>query len=254
MSDAAVSLSVNVDHVATLRQARGSVYPDPVEAVRLAEAAGAHGITIHLREDRRHINDDDVARIRQMCTTPLNLEMAATDEMLAIAIQTHAELVTLVPERREERTTEGGLNVADANVARVTKCLQDAGLKVSLFIDPSEAAVRGSVALGADAVEFHTGDYAHVKSAEAGHAELTRIGAAATLARKLSPTILIAAGHGLTRDNTEALVARVPEIQELNIGHALISDAVFEGLPNAVQTFLSAIELGVARRAASESK
>lgn len=246
--DTPVALSLNVDHVATLRQARGSSYPDPVDAVRLAEQAGVHGITIHLREDRRHIQDHDVARIRKICSTPLNLEMAATDEMLEIAIATQADLVTLVPERREERTTEGGLVVDDKNVARVTQALQAEGLKVSLFIDPSQVSVESSVALGVDAVEFHTGEFAHADCEETARSELQKIAEAARLSRQLSQTMLIAAGHGLTRHNVAALIAMVPEIEELNIGHALIADAVFEGIPSAVAAFLAEIENGVSRR------
>jgi len=227
-------LGVNVDHVATLRNARGGTHPDPVAAARLAEEAGADGITAHLREDRRHVKDDDMRRIRAECGLPLNFEMAATEEMqrIALAIQPHA--VCLVPESRQELTTEGGLNVAAGHNALSTFIppLRAADIRVSLFIDPDEAQIRAARAVGADVVELHTGTYANAVGAAQAR-ELERLRAAARLADELG--LEVHAGHGLTFDNVEA-VAAIPEIVELNIGHFLIGDAVFEGLAKSIHT------------------
>lgn len=227
-------LGVNVDHVATLRNARGGTHPDPVAAARLAEEAGADGITAHLREDRRHVKDDDMRRIRAECGLPLNFEMAATEEMqrIALAIQPHA--VCLVPESRQELTTEGGLNVAAGRNALSTfiPSLRAADIRVSLFIDPDEAQIRAARAVGADVVELHTGTYANAVGAAQAR-ELGRLCAAARLADELG--LEVHAGHGLTFDNVEA-VAAIPEIVELNIGHFLIGDAVFEGLAKSIHT------------------
>lgn len=240
-----VHLHVNVDHVATLRQARGTAYPDPVQAALRCERAGAHGITVHLREDRRHIQDRDVEALRASVTTVLNLEMAATDAMVAIAERLRPDVVTLVPERREERTTEGGLDVASqvARLGSVCSRLDAAGIRVSLFIDPDDAQVRASAAIGAGSVELHTGDYCDAKD-EARDDELSRLADAASLAARIAPEMKVAAGHGLTSENLVALVARVPEIVELNIGHALVSDAIFVGLDAAVVRYLEAIAEG----------
>jgi len=240
-----VRLHVNVDHVATLRQARGTAYPDPVEAAALCERAGAHGITVHLREDRRHIQGRDVEVLRERVTTLLNLEMAATDEMVTIASRVRPDLVTLVPEKRQERTTEGGLDVARARdaVGRAIERLGAAGIPVSLFIDPDESQVRASVELGARSIELHTGDYANASGTDAER-ELKALADAATLARTVSAEIHIAAGHGLTLGNTPPLVSRVAEVVELNIGHALVSDAVFLGIEGAVRAYLEAIAKG----------
>jgi pyridoxine 5-phosphate synthase len=239
----AIRLHINVDHVATLRNARGTRYPDPVFAAALCEQAGADGITAHLREDRRHIRDDDMERLRGAVTTLLNMEMAATDEMIAIAERIRPDVITLVPERRLERTTEGGLDVAGQRTA-VEKALlmaRRAGIKVSLFIAADEATVRLARELGAEQIELHTGDYCH-KPDRTG---LERLARAARLAHDLG--LAVAAGHGLTRHNV-ALVAAIAEVEELNIGHAVIADAVFAGLPQAVGDFRSAIERGIRLR------
>jgi pyridoxine 5-phosphate synthase len=243
-------LHVNVDHVATLRQARGTSYPDPVEAALRCERAGADGITVHLREDRRHIQDRDVEVLRRTVKTVLNLEMAATDEMVAIAERVRPELVTLVPERREERTTEGGLDVAGqrARIAQIKERLDAAGIRLSLFIDPEEAQLVASAALGAGSVELHTGDYCDAHGEAEREAELERLARGAALARELAPSMSVAAGHGLTSRNVVPLLARVPEIVELNIGHALVADAVMEGIDCAVARYLGAIAEGVRAR------
>ena len=237
-------LHINVDHVATLRNARGTTYPDPVEAARLCLEAGAHGITAHLREDRRHIRDDDVERLRGTVRSLFNLEMASTDEMIAIACRVRPDVVTLVPERREERTTEGGLEVAKASpsLRAHVDALRAAKIKVSLFVAPDLAQVEASRAIGAEQIELHTGEYAHSHGDVAVEKrELARLQAAATRGRELG--LEIAAGHGLTTSNVGALVA-IPELVELNIGHAVIADAVFAGLPGAVRAMLAAIDKG----------
>ncbi len=237
-------LHINVDHVATLRNARGTSYPDPIEAARVCLDAGAHGITAHLREDRRHIRDADVERLRNVLRTTFNLEMAATDEMIVIACAVQPDVVTLVPERREERTTEGGLEVANATGAlrKHIEQLHGADIKVSLFIAPDLAQVEASRALGVEQIELHTGEYAHAAGDAAAEArELARLAAAATRGRERG--LEIAAGHGLTTRNVPALLT-IPEIVELNIGHAVIADSVFTGLPNAVRAFLAAMAKG----------
>jgi pyridoxine 5-phosphate synthase len=229
-------LGVNIDHVATIRNARGGRHPDPLRAAHIAVEAGADGITAHLREDRRHISDEDIARLKNELTAPLNLEMAATDEMLAIALRHLPNACCLVPERREERTTEGGLNVAGggAQLQRVVGELQAAGVRVSLFIEPDPAAVEASRAIGADIVELHTGAYCE-RALEGNDAavarELERIATAARLA--YAAGLEVHAGHGLTFD-TVGPVARMPQIVELNIGHFLIGEAIFVGLAQAV--------------------
>lgn len=235
-----IRLHVNVDHVATVRKARGTRYPDPLEAAFLCERAGAHGITVHLREDRRHIEDDDVIRLRNSIHSVLNLEMAPTDEMTAVAASVKPDLVTLVPERREERTTEGGLDLVahERTVARVIEALVARGVPVSLFIDPDSAQVDKAKSLGARTVEFHTGDYAHAQGANIGP-ELERLHTAARFAAELG--LEVAAGHGLTRTNVGPLVRAVPQIQELNIGHAIVSDAIMVGMDAAVRAFLREI-------------
>ena len=231
-------LGVNVDHVATLRQARGVGYPSPLEAVLLCEKAGADGITIHLREDRRHIQDSDVYEIAEQLTTRLNLEMAATSEMLSIAHKVKPYWVCLVPEKRAELTTEGGLDVAGqiSHLKPYIQDLQAKGINVSLFIDPDEEQISAAVACNADAIELHTGTYAElglVGNIDAQKTELERIKQAVTIAKDLDNQLLINAGHGLTRDNVNA-IAQIDGIYELNIGHALIADAVFVGLAQAV--------------------
>ncbi len=231
-------LYVNIDHVATLRQARRGDEPDPVAAARLCENAGADGITVHLREDRRHIQDDDVERLAPAVRTVLNLELAATDEMVALALRLRPDQVTIVPERRAEVTTEGGLDVRRGGdrLARHVATLRDAGLRTSLFIAPDAATVRASADLGVAAVELHTGPYAHASGDPAPLAALT---AAATLAASLG--LAVHAGHGLTADNLGP-VAAIPEVEELNIGHSIVSRAVFVGLPASVQAVRAAMD------------
>lgn len=230
-------LGVNIDHVATIRNARGGGHPDPIRAAHQAASAGADGITAHLREDRRHISDEDIARLKFELTLPLNLEMAATDEMLSIALRHRPHACCLVPEKREERTTEGGLDVVRGGDAlrRCVASLKAAGIRVSLFIEPDSEAIAASAALGADIVELHTGAYCEraLGSDVAGTArELARIerGAAAGAAAGLE----VHAGHGLTFNTVEA-IARIPEIVELNIGHFLIGEAIFIGLDAALK-------------------
>lgn len=231
-------LGVNIDHVATLRQARGVSYPSPLEAALLCEKAGADGITIHLREDRRHIQDSDVYEIAAQLTTRMNLEMAATTEMLAIACQVKPFWVCLVPEKRAELTTEGGLDVAGqvAGLTEYIRTLQAVGTKVSLFIDPDETQISAAIHCGADAIELHTGAYAEVcltEDLDATDFELKRIKQAVAFAQHTNHKLLVNAGHGLTRDNVKA-IAQIEGIYELNIGHALIADAIFVGLEQAV--------------------
>ncbi len=231
-------LGVNVDHVATLRQARGVSYPSPLAAALLCEQAGADGITIHLREDRRHIQDVDVYEMAGQLTTRMNLEMAATTEMLEIACQVKPFWVCLVPEKRAELTTEGGLDVAGQLtwLTDYISQLQAADIKVSLFIDPEDKQITAAVNCGADAIELHTGAYAEAGLADDTDkmkAELNRIKNAVVTARGMDDKLLVNAGHGLTRDNVTA-IAQIDGIYELNIGHALIADALFVGLEQAV--------------------
>lgn len=226
-------LGVNIDHVATLRNARGTPYPDPVHAADIAERAGADGITIHLREDRRHITDRDVQLLNQTLQTRMNLEMAVTDEMVNIALSVRPAFVCLVPEKREELTTEGGLDVQGQleKVKQATERLTQAGIKVSLFIDADKAQIDAAKACGAPFIELHTGHYADAVSDVEMQAELKKITAAASYAKDLG--IKVNAGHGLTYHNVSAIAA-IPEIYELNIGHAIIGRAVFDGLAKAV--------------------
>jgi pyridoxine 5-phosphate synthase len=226
-------LGVNIDHVATIRNARGGTHPDPVRAAHIAADAGADGITAHLREDRRHITDEDIDRLMAEIDLPLNLEMAATKEMLAIALAHKPHAACIVPEKREERTTEGGLDAAGQfeTLKPYVDRLRDAGIRVSLFIEPSDEQVAAAIRLGAPVVEFHTGRYAHVE-AEDRAIELKRIVDAAALAAKngIEPH----AGHGLTFDNVIP-VAAIPQIAELNIGHFLVGEAIFTGLEASVK-------------------
>ncbi len=228
-----ILLGVNIDHVATLRNARGTKYPDPVHAAEIAERAGAAGITIHLREDRRHIKDRDVRILRETLQTRMNLEMAVTDEMIAIALETQPEFVCLVPEKREELTTEGGLNVVGQldRVKAATQTLSDAGIKVSLFIDADNKQIDAAVACGAPFIELHTGAYADAETEDVLQDELKKIAAGASYAA--SKGLIVNAGHGLTYHNVEAIAA-LPEIYELNIGHSIMGRAVFDGLEKAV--------------------
>lgn len=228
-----IFLGVNIDHVATLRNARGTRYPDPVHAAEIAERAGADGITIHLREDRRHIVDRDVRILRETLQTRMNLEMAVTDEMLEIALATQPEFVCLVPEKREELTTEGGLDVLGQldKVKAATEKLTEAGIKVSLFIDADREQIDAAKACGAPFIELHTGHYADASDETEQQNELKKIAAAASYASSLG--IMVNAGHGLTYHNVAAIAA-ISEIYELNIGHSIIGRAVFDGLSKAV--------------------
>lgn len=242
-------LGVNIDHVATIRNARGGAHPDPVKAARVAVSAGADGITAHLREDRRHIRDDDIARLRAQILKPLNFEMAATPEMVAIAIKTKPHAVCLVPERRQERTTEGGLDVTGKRdqIESVVAELKAAGIRVSLFIAPDEKQIEAAASVGAPVIEIHTGSWC--EAVAEGHTaiasvELQRVAAGARRAKGLG--LEVHAGHGLTFATAEA-IAVMPEIVELNIGHFLIGEAVFTGLAEAVKAMRAAMERGRAR-------
>ena len=226
-------LGVNIDHVATIRNARGGEHPDPVRAAQIVAAVGGDGITAHLREDRRHIRDADIQRIMAATTLPLNLEMAGTEEMLEIALRHKPHAACIVPERREERTTEGGLDAAGQHnhLAPIVTALREADIRVSLFIEPDARQIEAAIRLGADIVEFHTGKYAHSEGANREF-ELRRIADAAALAVKngIEPH----AGHGLTFENVQPIAA-IPQIAELNIGHYLIGEAIFIGLEESVR-------------------
>jgi pyridoxine 5-phosphate synthase len=241
---APIRLGVNIDHVATIRNARGGMHPDPMRAVRVVEAAGGDGITVHLREDRRHIRDTDLDAIMAQAQLPINLEMAATPEMLEIALRHKPHAACIVPERREERTTEGGLDAAGQHnhLAPIVAQLRDAGIKVSLFIEAEPRQIEAAMLLKAPIIEFHTGRYAHLfldgdhKGVEA---ELRRLSDAAALATKngIEPH----AGHGLTFENVQPIAA-IPQIAELNIGHYLIGEGIFIGLEAAVQKMRSLMD------------
>jgi pyridoxine 5-phosphate synthase len=236
----AVLLGVNIDHVATVREARGTTYPSVIEAARLAERAGADSITVHLREDRRHIQDADVRVLCATTQTRVNLEMAVTSEMLEIALQHHPADACLVPEKREELTTEGGLDVA-ANrtvVASAIERLQDAGIRVSLFIDPDPVQLRAAAEVGAPVIELHTGTYADAVGEEQEQ-ELQRLRKACLLGHELG--LQINAGHGLHLENVQA-VTRLPQMTELNIGHSIIARAIFVGLETAVREMKQAMQ------------
>ena len=236
-----IYLGVNVDHIATVRQARGTLYPQVIHAAFVAEQAGARGITAHLREDRRHIQDRDIALLRELLKTRLNLEMAVTDEMVAIAERTRPAACCLVPEKREELTTEGGLDVA-GNLNKVrdaTKTLTAAGIEVSLFIDADPRQIEAAVEAGAPVIELHTGHYADLPEGCDLNAELERIRSAAARADSLG--LIVNAGHGLNYHNV-APIARIPEIHELNIGHAIIARALFSGLDQAVREMKALME------------
>ncbi|MFP3979377.1 MULTISPECIES: pyridoxine 5'-phosphate synthase [Marinobacter] len=229
-----VLLGVNIDHIATLREARGTRYPDPVQAALIAEEAGADGITIHPREDRRHIQDRDVLLLKEVLQTKMNLEMAVTDAMLEFAEKVRPECVCLVPEKREELTTEGGLDVVgqEKRVANACARLARLGAEVSLFIDPDPAQIDAAVRCGAPVIELHTGEYAEAVGAEAQDATFRALSDAVSYARKKG--LIVNAGHGLHYHNTERIAA-IPGINELNIGHAIIARALFTGLKEAVK-------------------
>ena len=237
-----IRLGINIDHVATVRNARGGDNPDPVRAAKLAILAGADGITAHLREDRRHIRDDDMRRLKAEIDRPLNFEMAATAEMLAFALKLKPHAACLVPERRQEVTTEGGLNVVEreAELTPYIAKLRDAGIRVSLFIDPDRAQLEAAARVGAPVVELHTGTYAHCFLIEPAH-ELARLQRAAAVAVTLG--IECHAGHGLTFANVGP-VAAIPSVMELNIGHFLIGEAIFSGLAESIRVMKAAIDLG----------
>jgi pyridoxine 5-phosphate synthase len=226
-------LGVNIDHVATIRNARGGEHPDPMRAVEIVEAAGGDGITVHLREDRRHIRDTDLSTLMSAITLPVNLEMAATEEMVEIALRYKPHAACIVPERREERTTEGGLDAAGQHnhLAPLITRLNDAGIRVSLFVEPSSRQIEAAMRLRAPVVELHTGRYAH-STGEERAAELARIADAAALCAKngIEPH----AGHGLTFDNVQPIAA-IPQLAELNIGHFLVGEAIFIGLEASIR-------------------
>lgn len=230
-------LNVNIDHVATVRQARGTDEPDPVLAAYLAELAGAHGIVVHLREDRRHIQDRDLYILRETVKTKLNMEMAATSEMVGIATDVMPDMVTLVPEKRKELTTEGGLDVIRNKkaVSKAVDKLKNDGLFVSLFIDPDEKQIKASKDIGADMVEIHTGTYAEASNESKVDKELKKI--ERSVAAALNEDLRVAAGHGLDYQNVEP-IAWIEEIEELNIGHSIISRSVIVGIEDAVSEML----------------
>ena len=234
-------LGVNIDHVATIRNARGGDHPDPVRAAEIVAGAGGDGITAHLREDRRHIRDGDLSRIQAATGLPLNLEMAATDEMLEIALRHKPHAACIVPERREERTTEGGLDAAGQHnrLYPIVQRLADAGIRVSLFIAPEARQIEAALRLGAPVVELHTGEYAHAEG-DAAAVELKRIADMAALAAKngIEPH----AGHGLTYENVQPIAA-IPQLAELNIGHYLIGEAIFCGLEASIQRMRDLMDL-----------
>lgn len=241
-------LYINIDHVATVRQARRTDEPDPVRAAVLAELGGADGITVHLREDRRHVQDRDVRLLKETIRTPLNFELAAADDVLDVAAQLAPAAATLVPEKREEVTTEGGLDLASAEVRAALddalRRLEAGGTRTSLFVDPEEGALDHAAALGADAVELHTGEFANVRGEEAKQAELARLAKAAVRARALG--LAVHAGHGLTYENVVP-VAALPQVEELNIGHSVVSRALFAGMERAVREMKEIVERAPAR-------
>lgn len=236
-----ILLGVNIDHIATIRQARGTLYPDPIQAAIMAEEAGASGITVHLREDRRHIQDRDVIVLRDMLNTKMNLEMAVTNEMIQFAVKIKPQDCCLVPEKREELTTEGGLDVVGqkAKIKEACKKLADAGVTVSLFIDADQKQIEAAAEIGAPVIEIHTGHYADAKSISQADRELKKIVQAVEVG--VANGLHVNAGHGLHYHNTTAIAALLP-IRELNIGHAIIARAVFTGLAEAVREMKKLME------------
>lgn len=233
-------LAVNIDHFATVREARGGIEPDPVHAAVIAELAGASGIVCHLREDRRHVNDRDVRVLRDVITTKLDLEMAAVPEIITIALDVVPDLVTIVPEKREELTTEGGLAVAgnEAEYSELTSRFHDRGIEVSLFIEPEVSQIDAAAACGVDIIELHTGTYANARSLAAQTIQIERIRAAAQYAASLG--LVVTAGHGLDLRNITP-IATISQIEEVSIGHALIARALFVGMEQAVREFVLAV-------------
>lgn len=229
-----ILLGVNIDHIATIRQARGTSYPDPVEAALLAEAAGADGITVHLREDRRHIQERDIWELKKVIKTRLNLEMAVTDAMVRFALETRPKHCCFVPEKRAELTTEGGLDVLsnEAQIKQACTTLQDAGMEVSLFIGASNEQIEAAVRCGAKAIEIHTGQYADCTDPKLQQAELEKVAVAVQFAQQRG--LIVNAGHGLNYDNVKP-IAQIPFINELNIGHAIVAKAMMVGMSDAVR-------------------
>jgi pyridoxine 5-phosphate synthase len=239
MTKSKIRLGVNIDHVATIRNARGGSHPDPVTAAILAQKSGADGITVHLREDRRHIRDEDLLRLKKEIKLPINLEMAATEEMLIIALKTKPNAVCIVPEKRQEVTTEGGLDVVKNEQAlrEMIKKIRAKKIRVSLFLDANEKQIRTAKKIGADIVELHTGEFCHKKSA-AQKKEFSKILKCAKLANELD--LECHAGHGLDY-KTAAMIAKIPQITELNIGHFIIGEAIFDGLTKVIKKMKSII-------------
>ncbi|MGM0587128.1 MAG: pyridoxine 5'-phosphate synthase [Bacteroidota bacterium] len=238
-----MQLLVNVDHVATLRNARGEGYPHPTEAAKICEQAGASGIVFHLREDRRHIKDDDVRELARIIQGTIDMEMAATDEMIAICKEIQPHLCTLVPEKREELTTEGGLNMKALKSEyenRIMPAFADTNIQISLFLDPNITDIDIAAQIGADAVELHTGTYANASDESGQQQELKRLRKAAERAHELG--MVVNAGHGLNRENLPELLETVPYLNDVSIGHALISDALFMGLEQTVQAYLDIMQ------------
>jgi pyridoxine 5-phosphate synthase len=242
-----IRLFVNVDHVATLREARKTVEPDPLIAALLAEKTGADGITVHLREDRRHIQDDDVFRIREKIQTVLNLEMAAVEEMVQIALKTKPYQVSIVPEKRQEITTEGGLDVISQkeHLKKIREQIQSQDIRFSLFVDPDPRQIDAAREVGAESIEINTGSYSELRDDDAVQQELVKIRNAACHATEQG--VRVFAGHGLTDENVVA-IAGIPEIEELNIGHSLVSRSIYYGLEQAVKNMMRAVQEGITQR------
>jgi len=237
-----IKLFVNVDHVATVREARKTYEPDPLKAALLAEKAGAYGITAHLREDRRHVQDDDIRRLKDQITTPLNLEMAAVDEMIRIAIDTKPFQVSIVPEKRQEITTEGGVNILEQedHLIHVGHRMKEKDILFSLFIDPDADQVEAAKRVRADSIELNTGPYSEASGIDAKSQHLVQLGKAATQAHDLG--LRVFAGHGLTTDNVPAVIHNVPWIEELNIGHHIVSRSIYIGMEQSVKDMINCIQ------------
>ena len=237
-----IKLFVNVDHVATVREARKTYEPDPLKAALLAEKAGAYGITAHLREDRRHVQDDDIRRLKDQITTPLNLEMAAVDEMIRIAIDTKPFQVSIVPEKRQEITTEGGVNILEQedHLIYVGHRMKEKDILFSLFVDPDEDQVEAAKRVRADSIELNTGPYSEASSIDAKNQHLVQLGKAAMQAHDLG--LRVFAGHGLTTDNVPAIIHNVPWIEELNIGHHIVSRSIYIGMEQSVKDMINCIQ------------
>ena len=238
-----IKLFVNVDHVATVREARKTYEPDPLKAALLAEKAGAYGITAHLREDRRHVQDDDIRRLKDQITTPLNLEMAAVDEMIRIAIDTKPFQVSIVPEKRQEITTEGGVNILEQedHLIYVGHRMKEKDILFSLFIDPDSDQVEVAKKVRADSIELNTGPYSEASSTDEKSQHLVQLGKAAMQAHDLG--LRVFAGHGLTTDNVPAIIHNVPWIEELNIGHHIVSRSIYIGMEQSVKDMINCIQV-----------